>query len=86
MDEYLWTEDASAVDFGELPELYRIAPLGTKPPDALRTVFGHSMFVCFAYAGDVLAGAGRPRAGQAGARARIRQGGCHIHVAGAAGV
>ena len=59
MDEYAWTEDASAVDFAELSELYRIAPLGIKPPDALKTVFGHSMFVCFAYAGDVLAGAGR---------------------------
>ena len=59
MDEYSWTEDASAVDFVELSELYRIAPLGIKPPDALKTVFGHSMFVCFAYAGDVLAGAGR---------------------------
>jgi len=59
MDEYTWTEDASDVDFGELSELYRIAPLGIKPPDALATVFGHSMFVCFVYAGDVLAGAGR---------------------------
>jgi len=59
MDEYSWTEDASVVDFAELSELYRIAPLGIKPPDALKTVFGHSMFVCFAYAGDVLAGAGR---------------------------
>ena len=59
MDEYTWTEDVSAVDFGELSELYRIAPLGIKPPDALKTVFGHSMFVCFAYAGDVLVGAGR---------------------------
>ena len=59
MDEYTWTEDVSAVDFGELSELYRIAPLGIKPPDALATVFGHSMFVCFVYAGDVLAGAGR---------------------------
>jgi GNAT superfamily N-acetyltransferase len=59
VDEYSWTEDASAVDFGELSELYRIAPLGIKPPDALKTVFGHSMFVCSVYAGDALAGAGR---------------------------
>src|SRR5436853_7408538 len=59
MDEYSWGDDASAVDFGELSELYRIAPLGIKPPDALATVFGHSMFACFVYAGDVLAGAGR---------------------------
>ena len=31
----------------ELSELYRIAPLGVKPPDALRTVFGNSMFTSF---------------------------------------
>jgi len=59
MDDYSWITDASGVDFGELSELYRIAPLGHKPPDALATVFGNSMFVCFVYAGDVLVGAGR---------------------------
>ena len=31
----------------------------TGPPSALRTVFGNSMFTCFAYADDDLAGAGR---------------------------
>jgi GNAT superfamily N-acetyltransferase len=59
MDDYTWVHDLGAVDFAELSELYRIAPLGIKPPDALATVFGNSMFVCFVYAGDVLAGAGR---------------------------
>jgi hypothetical protein len=39
------------------PQLYRIAPLGEKPPDALATVFGNSRFACFVYAGDVLVGA-----------------------------
>src|SRR5262249_59416299 len=38
---------------------YRIAPVGNKPPEALATVFGNSMFVCFVYAGGVLVGAGR---------------------------
>jgi GNAT superfamily N-acetyltransferase len=47
------------VDLSELSNLYRIAPLGDKPPEALATVFGNSMFACFAYAGGVLAGAGR---------------------------
>src|SRR6185437_2873407 len=57
--EYSWIHDAGAVDLGELSNLYRIAPLGDKPPQALATVFGNSMFACFAYAGDVLVGAGR---------------------------
>jgi GNAT superfamily N-acetyltransferase len=47
------------LDWLELSELYRIAPLGDKPPDALRTVFANSRFTSFAYDGDVLAGAGR---------------------------
>ncbi|HEY3142849.1 MAG TPA: GNAT family N-acetyltransferase [Acidimicrobiales bacterium] len=47
------------MDLDELSNLYRIAPLGDKPPDALATVYGNSMFMCFVYAGDVLVGAGR---------------------------
>jgi GNAT superfamily N-acetyltransferase len=57
--EYSWIHDPGVVDLGELSNLYRIAPLGDKPPQALATVFGNSMFACFAYAGDVLVGAGR---------------------------
>ena len=59
MDDYSWVHDLSAVDLQELSRLYRIAPLGDKPPQALATVFGNSMFMCFVYAGGVLAGAGR---------------------------
>ena len=59
LDDYTWVHDVSAVDLDELSNLYRIAPLGDKPPDALATVFGNSMFACFVYAGGVLAGAGR---------------------------
>jgi GNAT superfamily N-acetyltransferase len=57
--EYDWVGDSEGVDWDELSSLYRIAPLGQKPPDALRTVFGNSMFRCFVYAGAVLVGAGR---------------------------
>jgi GNAT superfamily N-acetyltransferase len=57
--EYDWVGDSEGVDWDELSQLYRIAPLGEKPPDALRTVFGNSMFRCFVYAGAVLVGAGR---------------------------
>jgi GNAT superfamily N-acetyltransferase len=59
MNEYTWVHDLEAVDLAELSALYRIAPLGDKPPEALATVFGNSMFTCFAYSGGVLAGAGR---------------------------
>jgi GNAT superfamily N-acetyltransferase len=59
--DYTWVDDADtdAVDWDELSELYRIAPLGEKPPKALMTVFGNSMFTCFVYDGDVLVGVGR---------------------------
>lgn len=59
MDDYTWVHDISAVDLDELSHLYEIAPLGHQPADVLKTVFGHSMFVCFVYAGDRLVGAGR---------------------------
>jgi GNAT superfamily N-acetyltransferase len=56
---YRWERDAAAVDWDELSALYRAAPLGDKPPDALRTVFGNSRYMAFVYDGDRLAGAGR---------------------------
>ena len=59
MNDYAWIHDLGAVDMDELSNLYRLAPLGDKPPEALATVFGNSMFMCFVYAGDVLVGAGR---------------------------
>jgi ribosomal protein S18 acetylase RimI-like enzyme len=59
VDNYSWIHDLGAVDMDELSRLYRVAPLGNKPPEALATVFGNSMFVCFAYLGGVLVGAGR---------------------------
>ena len=54
-----WVLDIDDVDWGELSELYRLAPLGVKPPDSLRTVFSNSMFKCFIYSGGRLVGAGR---------------------------
>jgi predicted GNAT family acetyltransferase len=59
MSDYRWTGDLGEIDLAELSELYRIAPLGNKPPDALATVFGNSMFRCFAYSGRTLVAAGR---------------------------
>jgi GNAT superfamily N-acetyltransferase len=59
MDDYRWVYDDGAVDWVELSELYRIAPLGEKSPRDLATVFSNSMFKCFVYAGDRLIGVGR---------------------------
>jgi ribosomal protein S18 acetylase RimI-like enzyme len=58
-DRYAWATDDASVDWGELSALYRVAPLGDKPPDSLRTVFGNSMFKCFVYDDGRLVGAGR---------------------------
>jgi ribosomal protein S18 acetylase RimI-like enzyme len=59
MDDYSWIYDAGAVDWSELSELYRIAPLGAKSPGDLATVFSNSRFTCFVYASDRLVGVGR---------------------------
>jgi GNAT superfamily N-acetyltransferase len=56
---YSWRHRADDVDFDELSRLYRVAPLGDKPAEALATVFGNSMFSCFVYFDGALVGAGR---------------------------
>ncbi len=57
--DHSWVYDDSAVDWGELSELYRKAPLGEKSPKALETVFSNSRFKCFVYANEELIGVGR---------------------------
>ncbi len=59
MPPYRWAHDTADLDWNELSELYRVAPLGDKPPESLRTVFGNSRFVVVAYDGATLVGAGR---------------------------
>ena len=54
-----WTYETVEVDWNELSELYRLAPLGDKPPASLTTVFTNSMFKCFVHADGRLLGAGR---------------------------
>ena len=54
-----WVYDDGAVDWTELSELYRMAPLGEKLPNDLATVFSSSRFKCFVYADGELVGAGR---------------------------
>ncbi|MBB6121568.1 GNAT family N-acetyltransferase [Nocardiopsis algeriensis] len=59
MAEYSWDHSLDTVDFEELSQLYRIAPLGNKPPEELEVVFGNSRFFCFVRDGGALVGAGR---------------------------
>jgi ribosomal protein S18 acetylase RimI-like enzyme len=54
-----WTESLDAVDWEELSNLYRVAPLGNKKAADLRVVFTNSMFRWFVYDGGRLIGAGR---------------------------
>lgn len=54
-----WIEAVDRVDWRELSELYRIAPLGQKEPADLQVVFSNSMFRCFVYDAGRLIAAGR---------------------------
>lgn len=59
MDGYTWAYRVEDVDLDELSHLYRVAPMGDKPPEELATVFGNSMFACFVSFDGALVGAGR---------------------------
>jgi ribosomal protein S18 acetylase RimI-like enzyme len=54
-----WVFEQENMDWAALSHLYKIAPLGDKHPDDLRTAFTNSMFKCFVFDGGILAGAGR---------------------------
>jgi len=54
-----WTDSPSQVDWHELETLYRLAPLGNKSAQLLRTVFGNSRYTFFAYDDGRLVAAGR---------------------------
>jgi citrate lyase synthetase len=54
-----WKYSTDGVDWAELSELYRVAPLGDKKPLHLQTVFSNSMFKCFVYEDGRLVAAGR---------------------------
>lgn len=55
----VWSEDLAGIDWDELSELYRIAPLANKDPADLALVFGNSMFRAFAWEDRRIVGAGR---------------------------
>ncbi len=56
---FLWEYDQDNIDWIRLSELYRIAPLGEKPAESLKTVFSNSRYKCFVYTGPTLIGVGR---------------------------
>lgn len=57
--EYQWIYDDKSIDWVDLTNLYKIAPLGNKNPDDLKIAFGNSRYMCFVYDGDMLIGVGR---------------------------
>lgn len=59
MTNFTWTYDSSLINWEQLSELYRIAPLGDKPADDLKTVFTNSKFTCFVFDNEILIGVGR---------------------------
>ncbi|MEX0735210.1 MAG: GNAT family N-acetyltransferase [Steroidobacteraceae bacterium] len=54
-----WVLDDETVDWGELSQLYRIAPLGDKSLADLKVRFGNSRYKCFLYDDGWLIGVGR---------------------------
>jgi ribosomal protein S18 acetylase RimI-like enzyme len=58
-DRMEWVFDQSSIDWAELSNLYRVAPLGDKKPDELKLAFSNSMYKCFVMERGNLVGAGR---------------------------
>lgn len=54
-----WSDSLDSVNWAKLSELYRIAPLGNKSADWLKTAFSNSMFRFFARENGLLVAAGR---------------------------
>ncbi|EIF51631.1 GNAT family N-acetyltransferase [Sulfurovum sp. AR] len=54
-----WFFDEEYVNFEILSNLYKIAPLGDKSPEDLKTAFTNSNYKCFVYEEELLIGAGR---------------------------
>lgn len=57
--EIHWTQAMETVDWDEMSELYRIAPLGIKSGDWLRTAYSNSMFKSLAFDDGKIIAAGR---------------------------
>ena len=56
---FTWATNTETVDWNDLAELMRIAPLAERTPDEMKQVYANSMFACFAFDGSRLVAAGR---------------------------
>jgi ribosomal protein S18 acetylase RimI-like enzyme len=56
---FVWSYSIDTLDWQELCDLYRAAPLGNKSAENLKIAFANSMFKCFVYDDGKLVGAGR---------------------------
>lgn len=56
---YQWCCSTDGIDWGEVSDLYRLAPLHTTPPAELEVRFSNSRYVCFVYDRGRLIAAGR---------------------------
>ena len=54
-----WIDNCNTIDWNILSNLYKIAPLGDKPPSMLKTAFNNSAFSYFVYDDINLVGVGR---------------------------
>jgi len=57
--EFVWKYSQDQMDWEQISELYRVAPLGEKSAEHLETVFSNSKFKSFVFFGNKLIGAGR---------------------------
>jgi len=57
--EVEWIYSDAEINWRELSELYRLAPLGDKKAEDLKIVFQSSLYKCFLYKSGKLIGAGR---------------------------
>jgi ribosomal protein S18 acetylase RimI-like enzyme len=54
-----WSQDAASIDWQEMEQLYRLAPLGNKSAELLQTVFTNSRYKFFVFDSGKLVAAGR---------------------------
>lgn len=54
-----WLQAGDAIDWDEMSELYRIAPLGIKSAEWLKAAYANSRFTCIASDGERIVAAGR---------------------------
>jgi ribosomal protein S18 acetylase RimI-like enzyme len=59
MHSFTWVYEQTNINWQQLSELYRIAPLGNKAPEDLEIVFSNSKFKCFIFEHSKIIGVGR---------------------------